>query len=103
MAGGTLCIPDAETRTMPQRLVDWMAASRVTLVHCVPTMLRLLVAELEHRRLSSSPFPDLKHLLVAGEPLLGADIAAWRAVAGDAVEVVNLYGPSETTLAKLFH
>ncbi|PWC90786.1 hypothetical protein TSH100_01775 [Azospirillum sp. TSH100] len=103
MAGGTLCVPEPELRMLPHRLVDWIAASRLTLMHCVPTLLRLIVRELEHRAPASPPFPALRHLLVAGEPLLGADVAAWRAAAGTATEVVNLYGPSETTLAKLFH
>ncbi|SMH47742.1 non-ribosomal peptide synthetase [Azospirillum agricola] len=103
MAGGTVCVPAPELRSQPHRLVDWMADSRLTLVHCVPTVLRLLVRELEHRAPAEAPFPHLRHLLVAGEPLLGADVAAWRTVAGGGAELVNLYGPSETTLAKLFH
>jgi amino acid adenylation domain-containing protein/non-ribosomal peptide synthase protein (TIGR01720 family) len=103
MTGGTLCIPDADTRVLPHRLVDWLATSGVTLVHIVPTMLRMMVRELERRRGTDRPFPALRHLLVAGEPLLAGDIRAWREVAGTQAEVVNLYGPTETTLAKLFH
>jgi amino acid adenylation domain-containing protein/non-ribosomal peptide synthase protein (TIGR01720 family) len=103
MTGGMLCIPDADTRVLPHRLVDWLAATGVTLVHIVPTMLRMIVRELERRQDGRRPFPALKHLLVAGEPLLAGDIQAWRAVAGTESEVINLYGPSETTLAKMFH
>ncbi|HYD31064.1 MAG TPA: amino acid adenylation domain-containing protein [Azospirillaceae bacterium] len=102
MAGGTLCIPAPDTRITPHRLVDWIIESRLTLIHCVPTVLRLIIRELESRS-PAAPFPHLAHLLVAGEPLFGADVAAWRAVAGTGTGVVNLYGPSETTLAKLFH
>ena len=40
---------------------------------------------------------------MAGEPLLPADVRRWRAVFGDRVELVNFYGPSETTMIKLFH
>lgn len=101
MAGGTLCIPDAETRMVPRKLVDWLAREKVTLVHCVPTVLRLITRELADR--GGDAGLAVRHLLVAGEPLLGADVAAWRAAAGGRAEVVNLYGPSETTLAKVFH
>lgn len=103
MTGGTLCVPDADTRVLPNRLVDWLAATGVTLVHIVPTMLRMIVRELERRHAGERPFPALRHLLVAGEPLLAGDVRAWREVAGAEAEVVNLYGPTETTLAKMFH
>ena len=103
MTGGTLCIPDADTRVLPHRLADWLAASSVTLVHIVPTMLRMLVRELERRRGAEKPFPALRHLLIAGEPLLAGDVKAWREVSGPDAEVVNLYGPTETTLAKMFY
>jgi amino acid adenylation domain-containing protein/non-ribosomal peptide synthase protein (TIGR01720 family) len=103
MTGGTLCVPDGDTRVLPHRLVDWLASTGVTLVHIVPTMLRMIVRELQRRQGGNRPFPALRHLLVAGEPLFAGDIRSWREVAGTDVEVVNLYGPTETTLAKLFH
>ena len=103
MTGGTLCIPDADTRVLPHRLVDWLAATGVTLIHIVPTMLRMIVRELQRRNSGDRPFPSLRHLLVAGEPLLAGDIRSWREVAGGDTEVINLYGPTETTLAKVFH
>jgi acyl carrier protein len=47
--------------------------------------------------------PDLEYALIAGEPLYGNDVINWWRAAGNQVELVNLYGPSETTLAKLFY
>ncbi|MEM6457522.1 MAG: condensation domain-containing protein, partial [Acidobacteriota bacterium] len=46
--------------------------------------------------------PALRHVLLAGEPLYGADVLRWRARAGAAHPALlyNLYGPTETTLAK---
>jgi acyl carrier protein len=32
-----------------------------------------------------------------------ADLARWFAIFGERVQIVNLYGPSETTMTKLFH
>lgn len=100
--GGSLHIPDLETRQMPHRLVRWIAAQALTLVHCVPTVLRLMIRELEQEP-TADPFPALRHLLVAGEPLYVRDVQAWQAVAGTQTEIVNLYGPSETTLAKVYN
>lgn len=102
LAGGTLVIPSPQERNDARRLVAWLREKRVTLVHCVPSLLRLLTRALAEDNRKDG-LPGLRMLALAGEPLYGADVAAWRAVAGDAAQMVNLYGPSETTLAKAFH
>ena len=102
LAGGTVCIPDPETRTNGRSLLEWMRKARVSLAHMVPTVLRLLVGAGTDSDEQGSALPDMRYLLMAGEPLYGADVAAWRSLAGTRAELVNLYGPSETTLAKLF-
>lgn len=105
LAGGTLCIPDDTARFDPARLLSWFENSRITHAHMVPTTFRLLTREATRtaRSHSGSPLPHLRRLLLAGEPLYGDDVIAWRRAAGAHVELVNLYGPTETTLAKLFH
>jgi len=112
MAGGAVCYPGEDVRTQPHRLIDWLASRRISLVHCVPTLLRLMNRALAHdpldgletqgRPRTPALLPDLRHLLVAGEPLLACDVAAWRRITMSAAQVLNLYGPSETTLAKVF-
>ncbi|HEY0844906.1 MAG TPA: amino acid adenylation domain-containing protein [Noviherbaspirillum sp.] len=102
LAGGTLVIPSPEERGDARRLAGWLRDRRVTLVHCVPSLLRLLTRALSEEG-GRHGLPDLRLLALAGEPLYGADVAAWRAAAGDTAQMVNLYGPSETTLAKAFH
>jgi len=100
LAGGTLVIPSPEERGDARRLVGWLREQRVTLTHCVPSLFRLLTRALAEEQ---EPLPDLRMIALAGEPLYGADVATWRAAAGPATQLVNLYGPSETTLAKAFH
>ncbi len=102
MAGGVVCVPPEAVRTQPHVLLDWLSGRGVTLVHCVPTLLRLLNRSIEEQPRSGPVWPALRHLLVAGEPLLACDVAAWRRLSGTQAETLNLYGPSETTLAKLF-
>jgi non-ribosomal peptide synthetase component F len=46
----------------------------------------------------------LQHVLLSGEPLLPADVKKWYEVAGrDAGRLVNLYGPTETTMTKFVY
>ncbi|SEH60444.1 type I polyketide synthase [Magnetospirillum fulvum] len=103
--GGTLCIPDADTRMDATRLVRWLADSRVSLIHIVPTLFRLLAKEIERAPLGTgvAALPALRTVLFAGESLYGGDVERARRVLGPAVALFNLYGPTETTLAKFFH
>jgi amino acid adenylation domain-containing protein/non-ribosomal peptide synthase protein (TIGR01720 family) len=101
LAGGTLVVPEADVRSDATRLVAWLRERHVTLMHAVPSLFRLLTRAL--RDGAEGGLPELRHACLAGEPLYGADVSAWRAVAGNSSALINLYGPSETTLAKAFH
>lgn len=126
ITGGTLCIPEKEIRSNVKELLRWMEAEGVTLVHCVPSLFRMLTRELEERsvsrriekgqakggdvvsgsfsedRRSREILPELRSILMAGEPLYGKDVIRWMDLVGERVTLVNLYGPSETTLVKTF-
>lgn len=100
-AGGCVCIPAEQTIRDPAGLYRWMRDKRISLTHIVPTLFRILtraILEYEH----NDSLPDLKYILLAGEASYGSDIEKWRQAAGKTAQIVNLYGPSETTLAKLF-
>lgn len=103
LAGGTLCIPDTDTRTNMAHLLDWFNRSRVTTVHCVPSLFRLISKELENSPTPQQALPALKTILLAGEPVYGSLVNQWFNQMGQGIALVNLYGPSETTLAKAFH
>jgi amino acid adenylation domain-containing protein len=103
ITGGTLCIPEKEIKVNAARLIDWLSREGITLVHCVPSLFRLITKELEEREDSGELLPALQYVLMAGEPLYGKDVTRWMDVAGERVGLVNLYGPSETTLIKTFH
>jgi amino acid adenylation domain-containing protein len=98
--GGTVCIPPAaELRLDAAALARWIDAQAIELIHCVPSLFHLLAAGDLHPRL----FPRLRWVLLAGEAPLAADLARWFAAFGRRVRILNLYGPSETTMTKLFH
>lgn len=103
LAGGTLCIPPDEARTDSRHLLSWLETAKVSQVHCVPSLFRQLMADLGAGSAPRTRLPDLQHLLLAGEPLYGADVQRWRGLMGPRIQLTNLYGPSETTLAKAFH
>jgi amino acid adenylation domain-containing protein len=98
--GGTVCVPEQPGLAAdPRGLARWLAKSGVNVMHCVPSVLRGVLAQ----PLAPDPFPALTHVGVAGEPLLPADVARFRALFGPRATLLNFYGPTETTLTKLVH
>jgi amino acid adenylation domain-containing protein len=99
-SGGTICIPPDKgmmtTGTPLTRLID---RKRINLIHCVPSLFRLI----NSTSLEKENFPYLKYILLAGEKVTPGDLKKWYAVFGSRVQLVNLYGPTETTLAKVFY
>ncbi|HEX8719954.1 MAG TPA: amino acid adenylation domain-containing protein [Pyrinomonadaceae bacterium] len=99
-AGGTVCVPEGrETLLDARRLVEWLDEERVEVVHCVPSVFRALVNESP----GAERFRALRYILMAGEPLLPADVRRWTETFGERVSLVNLYGTSETTMAKFVY
>jgi amino acid adenylation domain-containing protein len=99
-AGGTICAPaDRGIVWRPAEFADWIDSSSLTHLHCVPSMFRSLL----EAPLNSHRFGTLTHVFLAGESLLPSDVDRWMTTFGTRVRLVNFYGPSETTLIKLFH
>jgi amino acid adenylation domain-containing protein len=94
-SGASLCLPADETDLAPDRLWGWLARERITLLHTVPSLMQHWL----NGTAEANGLPDLRWVFVAGEPLTESLVRRWRA-AQPASRLVNLYGPTETTLAK---
>ena len=98
-SGATLCLPDTHRPLAPSAVLSWMQAARISRLHTVPTLaqswLNLAPAGMN--------LPRMRTVFFAGEPLTDALVARWRERLSSHSEVVNLYGPTETTLAKFFY
>lgn len=99
-AGGTVCLPpETDVSIDSEKLVEWLDRDRISLIHCVPSLFRVILAG----DLDADRFPSLKHVLLSGEPLLPSDVRRWTSIFGERVQLVNLYGPTETTMTKFFY
>ena len=98
-AGGTVCVPPPGTVLDAEDLVAWIDRERINVVHCVPSVFRAILNE----PLDAARFPALRHVLMAGEAILPADARKWFDLFGERIRLVNLYGPSETTMTKFVH
>ncbi len=99
-AGGTTVAPPGRDTLLDARaLVDWVDGARLEVVHCVPSLFRLLL----EGGIAADRFPALRHVLLAGEALLPSDVRRWMDVFGERIQLVNLYGATETTMVKFAH
>ncbi|HSP80357.1 MAG TPA: amino acid adenylation domain-containing protein, partial [Myxococcaceae bacterium] len=95
-SGATLCIPGEEELLDPRELLRWMEREGITLLHTVPTLARSWLEHVpEEVRLGT-----LRWAFFAGEPLTRSLVERWRDRFPGAGGIANLYGPTETTLAK---
>ncbi|WP_262311836.1 non-ribosomal peptide synthetase, partial [Duganella violaceipulchra] len=101
-AGGTLCLPPARKLPLDQML-EWLGSSGVTLVHCVPSLLRALLSFDQLQAADVARLAALRTICLSGEVLLPATVRQFREVFGDGVELVNFYGASETTMIRCHH
>lgn len=103
LAGGKLSIPPEGLLGSPRELWNWIAEEKISLIHTVPSIFRSFIQELKQGTVNAGQISHLKYILIAGEALYVKDVLEWRVWMGDSVSLVNLYGPSETTLAKIFN
>ncbi|MEO8192199.1 MAG: non-ribosomal peptide synthetase, partial [Acidobacteriota bacterium] len=97
-SGASLHLPPGDEDVGSPRTISWLAAQQITILHTVPAIAQSWLA---------APPPDarsnsLRLVLFAGEPLTDALVQRWFDAFSRKAQVVNLYGPTETTLAKCF-
>src|SRR6201999_914767 len=86
----------------PGRTLRWLDRARVSILHITPSLADLLAGEHADDP-AAAPGPGaLRAVLFAGEPLTGQTVRRWRRLCPRAT-VLNLYGPTETTLAKCWY
>jgi amino acid adenylation domain-containing protein len=96
LAGGTLCVPPARSVLSSEQLIPWVDASRITLIHCVPSVFRVINRD----TLTPEQFGALRHVLLSGERIVPAELENWYHVFGPRIQLVNLYGATETTMIR---
>ena len=98
-SGSTLCLPADVDGIGPADLVRWLEGERITLLHTVPALAQFW--------LDNAPpevsLPELRLVFFAGEPLTDTLVRRWRKAFVGGAEIINLYGPTEITLAKCFY
>ena len=97
-SGATLCLSETPGVVDGRQIVPWLGRENITILHVVPSLAQSWLMGLP----SGASIDALRWAFFAGEPLSDTLVYHWRR-AFPRAGVVNLYGPTETTLAKCFY
>ena len=98
-SGATLCLPKEENILEPTQILSWLDRERISVLHTVPSLGQSWLTNVP----VGVSLRNLRWLFFAGEPLPEALVSQWRKSFPQSGEIVNLYGPTETTLAKCYY
>jgi acyl-coenzyme A synthetase/AMP-(fatty) acid ligase/acyl carrier protein len=94
-----VCIADRTTVIDPKKFLEWVDDSGITVMCCVPTLLRALVQLPD----DGPTLQSMRSVLISGDMLRWDDVVSWRERFGESMSLFNLYGPTESTVVKLFY
>jgi amino acid adenylation domain-containing protein len=98
-SGATLCLPKGENNLEPTQILRYLEQEQISLLHTVPSLAQSWLVNVP----AEVCLRSLRWLFLAGEPLKETLVQSWRAAFPESGEIVNLYGPTETTLAKCYY
>jgi amino acid adenylation domain-containing protein len=98
-SGATLCLPDVSDTAVPDDVMAWLDRQRISVLHAVPSLTQSWLAFAE----DGGPLAAMRWVFFVGEPLTDALVLQWRSRFRNPGEIINLYGPTETTLVKCFY
>lgn len=98
--GGTICIPNYEGQLFPaEQLSGWINRWHIGFIHCVPSLFRTINTD----ELKADDYSSLKQVLLSGEKIIPGELKSWYKTFGPRIQLVNLYGSTETTMIRSFY
>ncbi|WP_127573070.1 non-ribosomal peptide synthetase, partial [Paenibacillus xylaniclasticus] len=97
--GAKVCLPPVGAEKDPAALIESIWKHKVTVMHFVPSMLRLFLAYTDQQE-KLALLSSLRNVFASGEALLPDQVNAFRHSLGKAngTCLINLYGPTEATV-----
>ncbi len=98
-SGATLCLPEESDDIAANDVLNWLDVQKVTVLHTVPSITQFWLTN----RASERSLRYLRYVFFAGEPLTDSLVNDWKNSLHYDGKIVNLYGPTETTLVKSYY
>jgi amino acid adenylation domain-containing protein len=97
-SGASLHLPDRDEEAGSGRIVSWLEREGITIAHIVPSVAQSWLAVPP----AGARLTHLRLVVFGGEPLTEALVRRWRSAFPDSGRIVNLYGATESSMAKCF-
>jgi amino acid adenylation domain-containing protein len=97
-SGATLCLPEDINILAANDVLSWLDRERISVLHTVPSLAQSWLTNIT----VEVSLNEMRWVFFAGESLTENLVNRWQSSFPSA-EIVNLYGPAETTLAKCFY
>ncbi|MFN6571980.1 amino acid adenylation domain-containing protein [Dendronalium sp. ChiSLP03b] len=94
LIGGRTVIADIETVAIPEQLFKALKYHKVTVVELVPALFGGLLEYTSELGIHQRELPDLKWMMVVGEPVSVSWVNKWLEIYPQ-IKIVNAYGPTE--------
>ncbi|WP_428229090.1 amino acid adenylation domain-containing protein [Flavobacterium sp.] len=100
-SGSCVSIPSFDTKQNTALLAKWIIEKEINILSVVPSIFRVLTNEFGFEKQVERI--SLKYVLLAGEMLFAKDVQRWRNLMGESIQLINLYGATESTILKTYH
>ncbi|MBW4677255.1 MAG: amino acid adenylation domain-containing protein [Desmonostoc geniculatum HA4340-LM1] len=94
LIGGRTVIADIETVAIPEQLFKTLKYQKITVVELVPALFGGLLEYTSELGIHQRELPDLKWMMVVGEPVSVSWVNKWLEIYPE-IKIVNAYGPTE--------
>ncbi|MDZ8067341.1 MAG: amino acid adenylation domain-containing protein [Nostoc sp. DedQUE08] len=94
LIGGKTVIVDIETVAIPEQLFLALKSQKITVVELVPALFVGLLEYTSQLPIHQRELPDLKWMMVVGEPVSVSLVNKWLEIYPE-IKIVNAYGPTE--------
>lgn len=101
LSGGKICLFEISDNIKNLYFLSvWLNDNKVNVLHCVPSVFHICIKMLKIKKYK---LENMKYIFLAGESTSLGDFVSWRRLNLNHINIVNFYGPTETTLVKMFH
>ncbi|BDA68759.1 hypothetical protein CAL7716_029250 [Calothrix sp. PCC 7716] len=94
LIGGKTVIVDIETVAIPDKLFKVLKSEEITVLELVPALFGGLLEYTSELPIYERKLPDLKWMMVVGEPVSVSWVNKWLQIYPE-IKIVNAYGPTE--------
>jgi amino acid adenylation domain-containing protein len=105
LAGASVYVTPLSARANTRALSGWISAAEVSRICLLPFRFAELLSQVERLEPADrvAAYRSVRTILISGEPLRSSLVTEWQRTMPGGPDLMNLYGPTESTVIKLYY